>query len=1435
MLVSAGGDKWPTYALLDTGANASAIQDDLCLKINAPLTTLNINLGTFDQNSSAQREVASFTVSNLTETFSVDVQNALVGKFLSTENEKPPKSADFVQYDHLKDLVFNELDDTSVGLLLDAKYAESFMAGRVYVGKSGEPIGVETNFGNTIMGPKPESFDVNVVNNDISAMDIEPDVFTEEIRRIFRHDFISRESERFPSEMVHPSADDEWSLQQMKDTLTFNGETGHYSVGLPWRLGRGETAEVFKNVDFYSAALSRHEKLKKKLERDAVLKQGTFAQMQEKLDKKFVRQIESLEHAEDSPLCYLPVHVALHPEKPLKFRICMDGASKVGPHSLNKYLLSGPDFFNRLVSVLLRFRQKKYTLTADIRDFFYQVECAPPDRTALRCLWWEDITMKKTIVLEALVHIFGAASSPAVANFVLRTHAEAIKDLFAPAVYEALLKAFYVDDLLTSVDSEEEVEKLKEDLTAALAMGGFTITKWKSNVPGFSDASESISSPPSSQVALVTYAETVEEFENNGDSADVGRSQETEAWRAPLEGPTENDDDEDENLDPNDLVRALSNKEWEGTQVKELTTDSPDKILGVGYDYLTDNLTVRVKEKHFRDVVTKRQVLSFISSVYDPLGLVSPYILHGRQFFQLINESGISWNDPVPTAILDPFLKWKAKIIHLTNLKVPRWTNPLGLGDSINDLVIFCDSSAVGYGFACYVRRSLQGGGGQISVSILLSKSHVVPVSMNKNPTENAIPHGDSIPRLELNAARGAAEWRDTIIRESGETYHNVYMFSDSLTVLGWLNNFEKRFKTFENFRIKAIRALSKLLEWRHCPTLQNPADLCSKGIEANDFKKWEFLHNGPSFLLSPLSEWPPIRPETTSPETSADINVMAARMGRDEIVDFSPIELLAIGATTAEIDVEVEHKEGHPWPLLVSDHVSIWSKKVRLIAMVRRVILTLKERVDNRRNNLTNTRLRSRETRQKTKLIVVFSDEEKNKAEDLLISAIQSIHFEKEILALLKNGVFQPNAIKELNVKGSSLTHLSPFIDERNVMRVGGRCRKAESIPYDTRFPKIMPNHRDERTQSLIRHYHVRNMHTTKLQTYYLIRHKFFVLGGKTSVSLVINRCLSCQRNFKAPTAQREGDLPSERLEFAVPFENSGADVFGPFHLRHSGRGTIKRFVLMVTCLGVRAVALFPLKNMSTSSVVNALVRMNAQYPGLKKVFSDQGSNFKGADREIREAVAQWNKDLLNSELEKVGVTWHFGPAACGSAGGAWERLIGLTKNLLKSVLEGKTVDSDDFDTMLAGAAAIMNRRPLMQASADPSDPLVLSPAHFLHPYVFANSATNILPPNSGDPERLRAGWRATQSLLDEFFREFKSAYLTTLAKRRVTSSTPAVKPGTIVILVEKELPREEWRLCVVQSIESSDANHPRKFVLKDKNGHLFTRANNGFVTLEL
>ena len=112
------------YALFDSGASCSAISSDLVHKINAPISSLNIHLGTFDNQSVADREVASFVITDLNESIEINVNNALIGSILSTEHEAPPRRNNFKNYPHLADLPISELEHDSIDIILDAKKAK---------------------------------------------------------------------------------------------------------------------------------------------------------------------------------------------------------------------------------------------------------------------------------------------------------------------------------------------------------------------------------------------------------------------------------------------------------------------------------------------------------------------------------------------------------------------------------------------------------------------------------------------------------------------------------------------------------------------------------------------------------------------------------------------------------------------------------------------------------------------------------------------------------------------------------------------------------------------------------------------------------------------------------------------------------------------------------------------------------------------------------------------------------------------------------------------------------------------------------------------------------------------------------------------------------------------------------------------------------------
>ena len=100
---------------------------------------------------------------------------------------------------------------------------------------------------------------------------------------------------------------------------------------------------------------------------------------------------------------------------------------------------------------------------------------------------------------------------------------------------------------------------------------------------------------------------------------------------------------------------------------------------------------------------------------------------------------------------------------------------------------------------------------------------------------------------------------------------------------------------------------------------------------------------------------------------------------------------------------------------------------------------------------------------------------------------------------------------------------------------------------------------------------------------------------------------------------------------------------------------------MLLITCFVTRAVALYPLPDMTLSSVINAILKMHSQFPSLKKIVLDNGSNFKGASMEITEARISWNEQEAVEKLSYAGIEWSFGPAYCrswGEYGSVWCKL---------------------------------------------------------------------------------------------------------------------------------------------------------------------------------
>ena len=176
---------------------------------------------------------------------------------------------------------------------------------------------------------------------------------------------------------------------------------------------------------------------------------------------------------------YLPHHPVVNPNKPCKVRRVLNGASNFHGTSLNKSLLVGLDLLQNLNFVLLRFRQHKYAISADIEGMFLQVGVLARDQTSLRFLWREDTT-SDVVVQQYTRHMFGARDSPTCANFALRK--TATDNMFTyPEAASVVTEKFYMDDYLYSFENVTHAIKFSRNLVSLLKLGEFNLTKFVSN------------------------------------------------------------------------------------------------------------------------------------------------------------------------------------------------------------------------------------------------------------------------------------------------------------------------------------------------------------------------------------------------------------------------------------------------------------------------------------------------------------------------------------------------------------------------------------------------------------------------------------------------------------------------------------------------------------------------------------------------------------------------------------------------------------------------------------------------------------------------------------------------------------------------------------------------------------------------------------------
>ena len=219
------------------------------------------------------------------------------------------------------------------------------------------------------------------------------------------------------------------------------------------------------------------------------------------------------------------------------------------------------------------------------------------------------------------------------------------------------------------------------------------------------------------------------------------------------------------------------------------------------------------------------------------------------------------------------------------------------------------------------------------------------------------------------------------------------------------------------------------------------------------------------------------------------------------------------------------------------------------------------------------------------------------------------------------------------------------------------------------------------------------------------------------------------------------------------------------------------------------RAVHLEVAFSLSTDSFIMCLRRFIARRGKPTVIYSDNGTNFVGANRNLRECISAWKQDKIRSALSQDGIQWVFNPPAASHMGGIWERLVRSRKKAVDVVLQNQVLTDEVLLTAFAEVEWLVNSRPLTEVSSDVDDLEALTPNHFI-----IGRGTVNLPPSVfvGREISRHKRWHQAQVVATHTWNRWLREYLPCLITRKKwLQPTANVKIGDLVLVIDYAVPR--------------------------------------------
>lgn len=710
---------------------------------------------------------------------------------------------------------------------------------------------------------------------------------------------------------------------------------------------------------------------------------------------------------------------------------------------------------------------------------------------------------------------------------------------------------------------------------------------------------------------------------------------------------------------------------------------------------------------------TKREILSEVSRIFDPLGLLSPITVTLKILLQSLWANQLDWDESLNGDIVERYLEMRNKLSELSSIHIPRFVGE----PSECEFHIFSDASEKAFGAAVYLRCQK---GSEVSVRLLCAKTRVAPAKKV------------SLPRLELCGSVLAAKLFEQVKCALKLSERNrVMAWSDSTIVLSWLAKPEHSWATFVANRVTKVTEVLPGAMWHHVRSQDNAADVISRGLEAGQFGELDRFLCGPEFLY---------QDEYSVEKVEFDNLALIEEKRKNRV-------LLATTESCA---------------MLLFERISSYSRLIRVVAYSLR-----------------------------------FAENSALDASSRTFGELTVTECEFARISLIR--------LAQKSIDTKRLDRIDYFIDADGIFRLRSRLSNAE-LSERVKYPILMP--KCKFLILLIDHYHSKFYHANCVFLRNFLNFEYHVLASLNRlIRSTVYKCVTCRRfipnlEFKIPI----GQLPAVRVNASPAFVEVGVDFAGPFTTRAVGpsgnRGKVmfKSYVAVFVCMVSRACHLEVVEDLSTKCFLDAFSRFTARRGMCSNVYSDHGTNFVGAERELRSAF-----ELLSSSKEEIesfavthGICWHFIPQRAPNFGGLWEAAVKSFKLHFRKTVGSQILSFVELTTLTTQIESILNSRPL--CSSDALVDCFVTPGHLC-----IGRSLLIAPRLPGDvisgAQLVR--YQLVRGILDRFWTVWHNEYLVTLRKSTLRTSGNRVPViGELVLIKDESCSPCDWPIARIVTL---------------------------------